>query len=96
MVLDERARPGVFGRRPTTGRRSFPTSPPGTRAESASVSDRFQFNDNTPAGADRYANFEHGLVRGAEDLEPTRYYGKGAARCFEEGDAIIVWSMGRE
>jgi hypothetical protein len=42
-------------------------------------------------------NFEYGLVRSAHDLEPTRYYGKGAAHCYANlPDTIFVWSMGRE
>jgi hypothetical protein len=42
-------------------------------------------------------NFEYGLVRSADDLEPTPYYGKGAAQCYPNpSDTIFVWSMGRE
>jgi hypothetical protein len=42
-------------------------------------------------------NFEYGLVRSANDLQPTRYYGKGAAHCYPNpSDTIFVWSMGRE
>lgn len=55
----------------------------------------FRFNGNSPGG--RYGNFEYGLTRSAEDLEPTPYHGKGAAFCYRtRADVIFVWSMGRE
>lgn len=42
-------------------------------------------------------NFEYGLVRSADDLQPTSYDGKGATRCSTTRAAtIIVWSMGRQ
>jgi hypothetical protein len=51
----------------------------------------FKFNGNS-AG---YGHFEYGLVRSADDLAPTNYYGKGAAVCTASADVIAVWSMGR-
>jgi len=52
---------------------------------------RFNGNSTTP-----YGNFEYGLTRSAEDLEPTPYAGKGAAFCYRSrSDVIFVWSMGR-
>jgi hypothetical protein len=57
----------------------------------------FRFNGNSGAGGDTYGNFEYGLIRRADDLPPTRYYGKGAARCYRtRPDVVFVWSMGRE
>ncbi len=57
----------------------------------------FRFSGNThEGGGDSYGNFGYGLVRSADDLKPTRYHGKGAARCYEDGDVIFVWSMARE
>lgn len=57
----------------------------------------FRFNGNSSAGSWPYGNFEYGLTRSAKDLEPTRYYGKGAAFCYHNrSDVIFVWSMGRE
>lgn len=56
----------------------------------------FRFNGNS-ARSQPYGNFEYGLTRSAEDLEPTSYYGKGAAFCYSKrSDVIFVWSMGRE
>lgn len=52
----------------------------------------FKFNGN----GDGYGHFEYGLVRSADDLAPTNYYGKGAAVCTATADVIAVWSMGRE
>jgi hypothetical protein len=52
----------------------------------------FKFNGNR----DDYGHFEYGLVRSADDLAPTNYYGKGAAVCTATADVIAVWSMGRE
>lgn len=41
-----------------------------------------------------YGNFVFSLVRSADDLEPTRYDGKGAAYCFRaRPDVVFVWSM---
>jgi hypothetical protein len=41
---------------------------------------------------------QYGLIRSADDLEPTRYDGKAAARCYvkqpKPDTAIVVWSMG--
>jgi hypothetical protein len=53
----------------------------------------FKFNGNSQG----YGNFEYGLVRRAQDLKPTEYYGKGAAVCrtWPGSPAIAVWSMGR-
>lgn len=54
----------------------------------------FKFNGNSSTP---YGNFEYGLIRRAEDLRPTPYYGKGAAFCYRtRSDVIFVWSMGRE
>lgn len=56
----------------------------------------FRFNGNTAARSP-YGNFQYGLTRSAEDLEPTSYYGKGAAFCYRDrSDVIFAWSMGRE
>jgi hypothetical protein len=52
----------------------------------------FRFNGNSSG----YGHFEYGLVRSADDLAPTSYYGKGAAICTVYEDFIAVWSMGRE
>jgi hypothetical protein len=53
----------------------------------------FRFNGNSPMP---YGNFEYGLTRSAQDLEPTSYYGKGASFCYRERpDVIFVWSMSR-
>jgi hypothetical protein len=52
----------------------------------------FKFNGYS----DGYGHFEYGLVRSADDLAPTNYYGKGAAICTDGADVIAVWSMGRE
>lgn len=53
----------------------------------------FRFNGNSSG----YGNFEYGLTRSAADLQPTPYYGKGAALCYRSrSDVIFVWSMGRE
>ena len=39
---------------------------------------------------------EYSLTRSADDLEPTPYYGKGAAFCYRERpDILFVSSMGR-
>jgi hypothetical protein len=55
----------------------------------------FRFNGNT-TGSRTYGNFEYALTRSADDLEPTPYYGKGAALCYRaRPDEIFVWSMGR-
>ncbi len=54
----------------------------------------FRFNGNTDAGIP-YGNFEYSLLRSADELGPTRYHGKGAARCLGNGDVIFVWAMGR-
>jgi hypothetical protein len=55
----------------------------------------FRFNGNS--GAPGYGNFEYGLTRGADDLQPTPYYGKGAAFCYrDQPDVIFVWTMGRQ
>jgi hypothetical protein len=55
----------------------------------------FRFNGNSTYRP--HGNFEYGLIRSAEDLEPTPYYGKGAAFCYRKrSDVIRVWSMGRE
>jgi hypothetical protein len=57
----------------------------------------FRFNGNSGSGTRTYGNFEYGLTRSASDLEPTPYYGKGAALCYRSrSDLIFVWSMGRE
>lgn len=57
----------------------------------------FRFNGNSGGGSRTYGNFEYGLTRSADDLEPTPYYGKGAAFCYRNrSDVIFVWSMGRE
>ena len=37
----------------------------------------FRFNGNTNGSGDPYGNFQYTLVRSADDLEPTRYHGKG-------------------
>jgi hypothetical protein len=52
----------------------------------------FKFNGYS----DGYGHFEYGLVRSADDLAPTNYYGKGAAICTDGADVIAAWSMGRE
>jgi hypothetical protein len=55
----------------------------------------FRFNGNS--GVPPYGNFEYGLTRSANDLQPTPYYGKGAAFCYPtRPDVIFVWSMSRE
>ena len=58
----------------------------------------FRFNGNTGIQRTRpYGNFEYGLTRSVEDLEPTPYYGKGAALCYRtRSDLIFVWAMGRQ
>jgi hypothetical protein len=60
----------------------------------------FQFNGNSRGGGEdleRYGNFEYGLVRSADALPPTDYYGKGASYCYtDRKDLIFVWSMGPE
>jgi hypothetical protein len=59
----------------------------------------FEFNGNTSGSgsAASYGNFEYALLRGAQDLEPSSYYGKGAAHCRRgASDTIFVWSMGPE
>jgi hypothetical protein len=57
----------------------------------------FRFNGNSGTAGGMYGNFEYGLTRSAGDLEPTPYYGKGAAFCYHNrSDVIFVWSMGRE
>jgi hypothetical protein len=54
----------------------------------------FRFNGNS---GQTYGNFEYGLTRTAEDLQPTAYHGKGAAFCYRtQSDVIFVWSMGRQ
>ena len=56
----------------------------------------FRFNGNTSRALRPYGNFEYGLTRSAEDLQPTPYYGKGATFCYgTRSDVIFVWSMGR-
>jgi len=56
----------------------------------------FTFNGNT-TGSRPYGNFLYTLTRGASDLEPTPYRGKGAALCYRNrSDVIFVWSMGRD
>jgi hypothetical protein len=51
------------------------------------------FNGNT-TGSRTYGNFVYELERGAADLAPTPYRGKGAALCYRtRSDAIFVWSM---
>jgi ketosteroid isomerase-like protein len=54
-----------------------------------------QVNGNTVGvGIAPYGNFEYRLIRRANDLPPTRYHGKGAARCFSgTPDLIFIWSM---
>lgn len=43
-----------------------------------------------------YGNFEHRLVREADDLAPTEYQGKGSLHCYaSRPDELIVWSMAR-
>lgn len=42
-----------------------------------------------------YANFQFLLVRMADDELPSRYEGKGAVTCDDQGDSIAVWSMAR-
>jgi hypothetical protein len=55
----------------------------------------FRFNGNS--GGPPYGNFEYGLTRSADDLQPTPYHGKGAALCYRtRPDLIFVWSMSRE
>jgi hypothetical protein len=59
----------------------------------------FRFNGNTIASGNlkSYGNFQYRLIRQADDLEPTRYGGKGALHCYHGlPDRLIVWSMGRE
>ena len=54
----------------------------------------FMFNGDT-TGARTYGNFVYTLTRGADDLAPTPYRGKGAALCYpNRPDTIFVWSMG--
>jgi hypothetical protein len=60
----------------------------GERLELRSV----RFNGN----GEGYGHFDFRLVRRADDLEPTRLMGKGAAICFHEEDVIAVWSMGHQ
>jgi hypothetical protein len=45
----------------------------------------------------RGSGFQYGLIRSADDLEPTRYDGKGQAHCYPGSSpkTIFVWSMGR-
>lgn len=50
-------------------------------------------NANTAANPP-YGNFTFTLTRNADDLEPTRYQGKGAVYCFRtRPDGVFVWSM---
>jgi hypothetical protein len=57
----------------------------------------FRFNANSSRPLRPYGNFEYGLTRSADDLQPTPYYGKGAAFCYGTWpDVIFVWSMGRQ
>jgi hypothetical protein len=52
-----------------------------------------RFNGNR-LGSRIYANFEYTLTRGANDLPPTAYTGKGAALCYRSrSDVLIVWAM---
>jgi hypothetical protein len=52
---------------------------------------RFNGNSTTP-----YGTFEYSLIRRADDLEPTRYAGKGGSFCYRtRPDVIFVWSMSR-
>jgi hypothetical protein len=52
----------------------------------------FRFNGNGFG----FGHFEYGLVRSAEDMAPSPYYGKGAAICTRDRNVIAVWSMGEE
>ena len=51
----------------------------------------FRFNGNSGA----FGHFEYRLVRSARGLSPTKYQGKGAARCERDAATLAVWSMGR-
>lgn len=51
----------------------------------------FRFNGVSAS----YGHFEYRLVRGADDLVPTRYVGKGGATC-RPRLALGVWSMARD
>lgn len=52
----------------------------------------FRFSGNTRG----YGHFQYRLRRGADDLAPADYLGKGAALCTVYGEIIAVWSMGPE
>jgi hypothetical protein len=59
---------------------------------------RDQFRDLTWRGgtnSNGYAHFQFLLTRMADDELPSRYEGKGAVICDDQGDSIAVWSMAR-
>jgi hypothetical protein len=104
---DRRKLDRLFAREPEFG--WYSTQAPGERfnndaknrfslipyfAERHAMGERFKvrsFQKNTGS------NFEYGLLRSADDMQPTRYYGKGATHCYpNQPDTIFVWSMGRE
>jgi hypothetical protein len=68
------------------------TPPPHPEPERPTFCKRVTWRRSSGASS----NFEYGLTRSADDLAPTRYYGKGAAFCYRKrSDVIFVWSMGR-
>ena len=55
--------------------------------------ENIRVNGNTEANPP-YGNFTFHLTRRSENLEQTRYQGKGAAYCFRTApDVVLVWSM---
>ena len=55
--------------------------------------ENIRVNGNTEANPP-YRNFTFHLTRRSENLEQTRYQGKGAAYCFRTApDVVLVWSM---
>jgi hypothetical protein len=57
---------------------------------------RDQFRDLVWRGGENshgYANFQFFLTRMAEDELPSRYEGKGAIICGDQGGSVAVWSM---
>jgi hypothetical protein len=46
--------------------------------------------------ANGYSHFQFFLNRSSRDELPSRYEGKGAAICSDDGNRVAVWSMGRK
>jgi hypothetical protein len=54
-------------------------------------------NGNSAGFGKPQGNFEHWLVRSANDLPQTDYHGKGVLHCYaSRADQLIVWVMTRE